>query len=206
MIKRILILWLILGSLSVGFVLTINSRQKPKAAVPSCELSDINGHLNRGQCLPEGYVPEDLLPLSPRASWLNTEQRLNVRSKIMVEQLIADAEKDGMCLVVSSGYRSAEEQQSLLDKTENKLIVAKPNESEHQTGLAVDFVACPMEDGIRNDNVDRLELENDFEKLPEYKWLQDNASKYGFEQSYRIDNIQDTEYAVESWHWKLILN
>jgi LAS superfamily LD-carboxypeptidase LdcB len=62
-----------------------------------------------------------------------------------------------------------------------------------------------MRDGVRNDSAERLELEKSFEELPEYKWLQDNAYKYGFEQSYREDNIQDTYYHVESWHWKLII-
>jgi D-alanyl-D-alanine carboxypeptidase len=155
--------------------------------------------------LPKGYVADDLLLVSPRASWINTTQYLNVRAKIMVEQLIEDAEREGMCLVISSGYRSAEEQQALLDEIEDKSSVAKPNESEHQTGLAVDFVACPMSNGARDDNATRLGLEKPFKELPEYKWLQDNAYKYGFEQSYREDNIQDTYYPVESWHWKLTL-
>jgi len=155
--------------------------------------------------LPDGYEPYNLSLLSPRASWLNTEQYLDIRAKKVVEKLINDAEKDGMCLVVSSGYRTAEEQQEIYDLAESKSMVAKPNESEHQTGLAVDFVACPMTNGRRDDTAERLELEKPFEELPEFEWLQDNAWKYNMEQSYRMDNMDKTEYPVESWHWKLII-
>jgi D-alanyl-D-alanine carboxypeptidase len=201
-IRLFLILWILFGSLSIMIILL---RAKPEEIPePTCEVVSGNEHLYRGQCLPEGYIPDNLMRLSPRASWLDTEQYLNVRAKIMVEQLIEEAEKDGMCLVISSGYRSVEEQQELFNDIRDD-SVAKPNESEHQTGLAVDFVACPITNGVRDDGVERLELEKPFEELPEYKWLQDNAYKYDMEQSYREDNIQDTYYAVEPWHWKLIV-
>lgn len=173
--------------------------------VPTCNVVDGKEHVWRGDCLPEGFEPEVLL-LSPRASWLDTEQTLDIRAKIMVEQLIADAEKDGMCLVVTSGYRSAKDQQKLHDTTpeEKKIYVAKAGESEHQTGLAVDFAACPMLDGVRDDPTERPELEKDFEDLPEYSWLTFNAYKYGFEQSFTTENIAETQYPVESWHLGIV--
>jgi len=42
-----------------------------------------------------------------------------------------------------------------------------------------------------------LELKNDFSTLPEYKWLQDNASRYGFRQSYTSENFKKTGIQVE---------
>jgi LAS superfamily LD-carboxypeptidase LdcB len=71
----------------------------------------------------------------------------------------------------------------------------KPGYSEHQTGLAVDFQACPMADGVRDDSVDRLELSNPFSTLPEYKWLIDHANQYKISQTYEN----------ESWHWRFEL-
>jgi len=180
--------------------------KKPEPVSRDCTEVSGKEHIYRGECLPEGFTPE-VLPLSVRASWLDTEPTLDLRAKVMVEQLIVDAQDSGMCLVVSSGYRSFDEQKKLYDGTpeERRIYVAKPGESEHQTGLAVDFVACPMSNGVRDDSVERPELANEFDTLPEYGWLKRNANRYGFEQSYTIDNIVDTEYAVESWHWKLIL-
>ena len=168
---------------------------------PLCKITE--GHLYRGDCLPEDYVPEDLVHLSPRASWLYLAPRLTFKAKIMVEQLIDEAEKDGMCLVVSSGYRSYEAQQELYDSTpeDRRDFVAEAGTSEHQTGLAVDFRGCPMTDGKRDDTAERLELVNDFKDLPEYEWLQKNAWRYGFEESFTEENIHITGYPPEPWHW-----
>lgn len=171
-----------------------------------CEEVSGNKHIYRGQCLPEGFTPQ-VLPLSRRASWLTTSQYLDLRAKVMVEQLIKDAEDDGYCLVVSSGYRTYEEQKKMYDDTPEgqRNIVAIAGQSEHQTGLAVDFVACPMTEGVRDDSAARLELKNEFDTLPEYKWLVAHGVDYGFEQSFTVDNIGETQYKVEPWHWKLVL-
>lgn len=173
---------------------------------PNCEMVEGWGHIYKGQCLYDEYEPDILLPLSPRASYLESIQYLDIRAKIMVEQMIMDAEKEKMCLVVVSGYRSFEDQQILYNKIEDKSKVAIAGQSEHQTGLAVDFSACPMNNRVRDDNIERVELVNDFNTLAEYKWLQRNAFKYGFVQSYTEENKEDTGYPAESWHWKLIIN
>ena len=187
------------------FLYRVNLAKTHQEPNRGCQEVSVDNHIYRGQCLPEGYKPAYLVPLSARDSWLDTKQYLDIRAEIVFDNVIKDAEKDGMCLVVSSGYRSVEEQQKLLDIATDKDIVARPNESEHQTGLAVDFVACPMRNGVRDDRVERLELKNDFDTLPEYKWLQDNADRYDIEQSFRADNIDKAGYPVESWHWKLII-
>jgi LAS superfamily LD-carboxypeptidase LdcB len=140
--------------------------------------------------------------LSTRASYLNTAQSLAAIAALHLEQMIIDAEKDGMCLIVVSGYRSKERQQKIWDEAEDKSIVAIPGKSEHERGLAVDLGGCPMIDGVRNDAGERLELRNDFETLPEYQWLLENASKYGFKQSYTEGNSKRSGFPAEPWHWK----
>ena len=122
-----------------------------------CEVVSGEGHLYKGQCLSDNFTPE-VFVLSKRASWLNTTPTLDLRARVMVEDLIIEAEKNGMCLVVASGYRSYEQQKVLYDDSEDKNEVAIAGGSEHQTGLAVDFTACPMRNGIREDSVERLEL------------------------------------------------
>jgi len=165
---------------------------------------DGNTHLYKGQCLAENHQVS-LLKLSERASWLNTEQYVHTIIKDKVETMINDAEKEGFCLVVTSGYRSSEKQRSLWEKSNFSDLVAPPNCSEHQTGLAVDLQACPMKDGKRDDSVERLELKNSFEELPEYQWMVKNAGKYGFEESFTKENEKITGYPVETWHWKFII-
>jgi D-alanyl-D-alanine carboxypeptidase len=146
-----------------------------------------------------------ILKLSRRASYLHESEYLSLPAAVAVETMIKDAEQDGMCLVVMSGYRSPEKQQKLYDTAKDKSKVALPYQSEHQTGLAIDFGGCPMKDGVRHDLTERPELANEFDTLPEYKWLQDNAMKYGFEESFTIDNQNITGYPPESWHWKFTL-
>lgn len=42
-------------------------------------------------------------------------------------------------------------------------------------------------------------IDDDFDKTPEYKWLQVNAHKFGFYESYPKDNKVGMMY--EPWHW-----
>lgn len=155
--------------------------------------------------LPDGYKPKELTTLTKNASFLDTTQRVDYRISDKLEGLIWDAQKQGICLVVSSGYRSYEYQQKVYDQAKDKTLVALPGKSEHQTGLAVDFQACPMYSieywdktvgYFRDDTIERLDLKNSFETLPEYKWLQNNAKKYEITQT----------YSYESWHWKFNIN
>jgi LAS superfamily LD-carboxypeptidase LdcB len=165
------------------------------------------GHINKGERIKT--LPQNLAELSPRASYLNTKQKFLSPFNHVLEKMIADAEKDGVCLIVISGYRSPERQQELIRKAindEERSLIAMPYESEHQTGLAVDLGGCPMKDGIRNDNIRRDELREPFETLPEYQWLKKNASRYGFEESFKEDNKDITGFPAEPWHWKLVIN
>ena len=143
---------------------------------------------------------KELVSLSPRACWLNTQQKLNAKAAAVIERVIADAEKDGMCLVVASSYRTREQQAKLYAAN---AYAAKPGTSEHEKGFAVDFTACPMKDGKRDDSVERLELRKPFNELPEYRWLKEHAEKYGLVESYRVDNQKKTGLPPEPWHWRV---
>lgn len=163
------------------------------------------GHIYKGQRLDPDWQFK-LEKLSERASWLNTTQYLDPRARDDLEELIKHAEKDGMCLTVLSGYRSPEQQELLYNSVNDKTKVARPYESEHQTALAVDFAACPMnEDGVRDDSIERLELKKEINELPEYEWLLDNAHKYSFEQSFTELNTSTTGFPEEPWHWKYMI-
>ena len=164
-----------------------------------------SNHLYSNRQLPKGYEPKELVEISERANYLTTTHYVDSRIADKLEQLIMDAEDDGMCLTVIGAYRSYEYQQELYDRFIGTKPVAKAGRSEHQTGLAIDFEACPMTDGIRDDTAERLELRNDFNTLLEYQWLQNNAKEYGIEQSYREDNIKQSGYPSEPWHWKFML-
>lgn len=106
-------------------------------------------------------------------------------------------------LLVGSGYRSPAYQvitflwylnfhKFNFSKTIKR--VAIPGYSEHgfPEGQAVDFITT---DGLPSD-----ERPLDFAKTIEYKWLLENANKFGFNQSYPRNNKLGVMF--EPWHWQ----
>lgn len=105
-------------------------------------------------------------------------------------------------IVVVSGYRSVEEQRQIYDTSlaENGAVftasyVARPNESEHQTGLAVDV----------GENVDQVDFicpsfpDNGI--CLKFKQL---AAEYGFIQRYKEGKEHITNIACEPWHFRYV--
>ena len=124
---------------------------------------------------------EQTLAPGPAASWLG-----------MVEA----AGDDGIRLLIVSGFRSLEYQAQLI---RNKLaagqaiaeilaVNAAPGFSQHHTGGAVD-IATP---GSRP-------LTEEFEDSAAYRWLTDNAARFGFSMTYPRDN--PFGFIYEPWHW-----
>ncbi len=129
-------------------------------------------------------------------------QYLPVAVNEKYQAMMAAMEKDlGRRLYLASGHRSGAYQLylylSYLKKhgwsiMETGKFVALPGYSEHGTTdrQALDFMSV----GASIDD----EGEN-FEKLPEYSWLQKNAGKFGFVLSYPRNS--PTGITFEPWHW-----
>ena len=85
---------------------------------------------------------------------------MDARIVDIVKQMIADAKKDGIDLLLTSSYRTVERQTTLFNEQIQKFVnqgysrknaeieaakwVAVPRTSEHHTGLALDIVTPPM--------------------------------------------------------------
>ena len=112
--------------------------------------------------------------------------------------------KDGLKLSPLSGYRSVQRQknnfENLIADYVNKgyskaqatvmasEIILPPSTSEHNAGLAMDF----------------LSLEVSFENSDEFAWLQENAADYGFILRYPKDKQHITKITYEPWHWRYV--
>lgn len=121
-----------------------------------------------------------------------------------LEKMIEDAKKEGIVLWISSGYRSIKYQTKLFNnQVEQEIsdgrpleeakkavseVLAEPGRSEHNAGLAVDF------NGVKDD----------FYKTKEYKWLMDNAHKYGFIERYQKKWYEKTGVLYEPWHFRYV--
>ncbi len=117
----------------------------------------------------------------------------------MMDAMKADL---GKRLLVESGYRSPAYQLYLflyyLPKHDDSVIetnrfVALPGHSEHghPPRQAIDFI---NEEGINGED-----HPEEFEALPEYRWLKQHAATFGFALSYPRDNPYNTSF--EPWHW-----
>ena len=71
---------------------------------------------------------------------------------------------------------------------------ARPGESEHQTGLCVDFTD-PSIGG---------KVDESFEETPAFAWLSKNAHKYGYILRYPEDKVDITGYTYEAWHYRFV--
>jgi hypothetical protein len=124
--------------------------------------------------------------------------------------MMAKMRKDiGKEFFIDSGYRSPGKQAYLFfyylttssdySLKENAKWIAMPGYSEHgnPNNNAIDFTS---ENGI-NGFVDNQSA-SDFEALPEYKWLVQNANQFNFYLSYLKDNPVGVAFEPWHWHWE----
>lgn len=111
--------------------------------------------------------------------------------------MLKDADNQNVHILVVSAYRSFEYQKTL--KSDYKIIYgagtanqfsADQGYSEHQLGTAVD---------LGTTDVPTADLP--FQNTPAFKWLNENAYKYGFVISYPKAN---KFYQYEPWHWRFV--
>lgn len=148
--------------------------------------------------LNEHYVPSDLdeVPEEYRSiKSTNFEIHSDVLPFLM--EMIDEATYDGLSLKMLSAYRSFTTQSILkatytmtYGTTTANRFSADQGYSEHQLGTAVDFTTIKLAGALE-----------EFDKTEEYKWLLNNAYKYGFIISYPYGN---TYYKFEPWHWRFV--
>ncbi len=71
---------------------------------------------------------------------------------------------------------------------------ALPGQSEHQTGLCIDFITSDMGG----------ELTEAFENTAAFAWLSQNAYKFGFILRYPKGKEDITDYTYEPWHYRFV--
>lgn len=113
-----------------------------------------------------------------------------------LEDMIEDAEDDGIDLKIVSAYRSFDHQQALKGEFTQvygdgaNAFSADQGYSEHQLATTID-ITDPATGGTYTS----------FKDTEAYAWLLDNAYRYGFVESYPEGN---TYYVFEPWHWRFV--
>lgn len=148
--------------------------------------------------LNEHYAPERVADIP--AKYLYREQNPEVIHASVwphLKDLLDAAERASVPLYIASAYRSFDEQKALKGAysvtygagTANTFS-ADQGYSEHQLGTTVDFLTTGLGGQLEG-----------FDNTAAYRWLQNNAHKYGFTLSYPHNN---THYIFEPWHWRYV--
>lgn len=149
--------------------------------------------VNKYHTLDSSYVPQNLVNVSYPYGYGKVDKTLYENFKKMADA----ARSEGLNIYISSGYRSYDYQKALYNgytKIDPVSVVdtysARPGHSEHQTGLAIDLNT----------------ISSSFAYTNEFKWLINNAYKYGFILRYPKDDVKLTGYMYEPWHYRYVGN
>lgn len=124
------------------------------------------------------------------------EHRLAPEAAAKWREMRAAALSDGVTLKIISAFRGIDRQAEIIrSKLHQGLSLsailctsAPPGYSEHHSGRAID-VSTEGEGA----------LEPEFAGTAAYRWLSENAEKFGFVLSFPADNPYG--YTFEPWHW-----
>jgi LAS superfamily LD-carboxypeptidase LdcB len=157
--------------------------------------------VDRETALAQDYTPDDLVQISQKWNYHTEDYPKYLREYVVakLEQMLRNAEEQGIHIRVFSAYRSYKTQrylylQALYSSGKNQKGVAAPGHSEHQLGTTVDL--C----GLDPETV----LSPYFDLTKEGHWLSENSQKFGFHQSYTQENRQETGYIPEPWHFRYL--
>jgi len=160
------------------------------------EASTDKGYLmlvNKNHQLKSSYIPNNLVEIMKCGSGKMDETALSAYVK-----MCDNMGHDGLNITVKSSYRSYSTQTYLYNDYVGRYnqayadtFSARAGHSEHQTGLALDLVSKSTDF-------------SNFADSPEYKWLNNNAYKYGYILRYPSGKENITGYKFESWHWRYI--
>lgn len=183
---------------------TVPGNDKPVFMMPAyLKQGQVWGLISRTHPLPKGFVPPELINTSVAHGDSGTNMQVQKHIEPQLRALFAAAEDDNIELMLSSAYRSIDDQQKLYDQfvaeqgeAMAKQYVAVPGTSEHHTGLAVDMSSASPQ----------CEADSDSCSLSQAAavWLRQNAAKFGFIQRYPEGKQPITGVAFEPWHYRYV--
>ena len=148
---------------------------------------------------PLDYVPADLVDVPvPHVFEPRLRQAASVDALAM---FAAITEETGLRLQSQSAYRGFEAQTRVYNQAVGARgeasadeSIARPGDSEHPTGLAVDIASSPAE----------CALSACFAGTPHGQWLDQNAWRFGYLLRYPADKVTVTGYEFEPWHFRYV--
>lgn len=174
--------------------------EAPKVCEADCSLYPVN----KVNALSEKYIPNNLTSIP-----FSKSDKLMKEASDALNEMYLDAKSKKINIRVVSSYRSYLTQRTTFNNWMNgelkkgktktqaeesaNTYSAKEGHSEHQLGTTVDLACsgCTSFDNSKNN-------------LALYKYLEENAYKYGFAISYFKNSESLTGYIYEPWHIRYI--
>ncbi len=147
--------------------------------------------VNKHFKLDDKFVPKDLVDIDTKYTD-GDKLKLNREAYNAFKKMY----KDNKNIYINTAYRSFDDQTELCNYYKKLYgdsyvtkYVAKPRFSEHETGLAIDVASKNSLTFIKSD---------------EYKWMIDNAYKYGFIYRFSDEFEKITGFRAEPWHYRYV--
>lgn len=168
---------------------------------PAVELSGENWALtliNRTYPLDKKYSPT----LSPvvEGSSVTADSRVSEAYQLMY----AEASKEGYVLTPYSAYCSYQGQQTIYNNKIQSFIFQGMTEEEAKQNAEKRIEPAGCSENGAGLSVDIISASAGFSSTDEYKWLTQNAFKYGFVLRYPDDKTDVTGIIFQPWHWRYV--
>lgn len=155
----------------------------------------------RRPLVPAAYVPADLVRPAVAMTVSGEAALLNSTTAAAAEAMFAAAARDGVAMVLASGYRSYTTQVTTYNgyvaargQADADTASARPGYSEHQTGWAFDIA----------DGGGVCGFQPCFADQPAAMWAKANGHRFGFVVRYPWMFHPITGYYYEPWHLRYI--
>ena len=165
--------------------------------------------VNRSHALAEDYAPDDMVTVKYIVSGIGKKGETDKLRKVAAEafeMMVEAAAEQEINIKMRTGYRSYAYQRDRLynqyvknyGKEYADTISARPGQSEHQTGLALDV----------GGETEKYALSREFGNTKEGKWVAEHCHEYGFIIRY-TDGTKDapgetTGFISEPWHLRYV--
>lgn len=178
----------------------VNIKMDLPVYTDTVEVNDANSLLvlvNKYNHLPKNYKPSDIEYVD--GAYSNKVPMRKITKEAFLKLKEVAKEEGKMNLMPSTAFRDEAFQASLYNKyvasdgvTAADTYSARPGYSEHQTGLSID---------LRN-----IDLGTTGKRLTDenFKWLSDNAYRFGFIIRFPKDKEHITGYQFENWHIRYV--
>lgn len=158
--------------------------------------------VNKDNWLPKDYESYDLIRSKVEflPDTLESAKLMRYEAAKALEKLFSKAKRYGVKIYAVSGFRSFKRQREIFksnyerDGEKASKYSARPGQSEHQTGLAMDVTCKEV----------NYELCENFENTDAYRWLKNNIHNFGFILRYPKGKEHITGYTFEPWHLRYV--